>query len=126
MADSKKTKCFKEHISSPAGSKSSKSKKKKMIAGSSIGAVVLVLALIFIVLGVRGGTDIAQLHVEEGDVQVDVGNGWVDAIDEMALSVSDKIKTLNGKAVLILYESIVVQIDPNTEISRQFEQEPIL
>jgi hypothetical protein len=79
--------------------------------------VVALLIIISLVLLMSSKTRIAFLNIEEGKVEVDSGKGWVDAVDGMKLSISDKVRTLNGKAVVILYESIIIQMDPDTEIS---------
>ena len=59
----------------------------------------------------------AYLDVENGDVQVDSGKGWQGAIDEMELSIKDRVKTLgNGRATIVLLESIFVSLEENTEV----------
>jgi hypothetical protein len=81
-----------------------------------VAAVVLII-IISLVLLLGSDTRVAFLNIEEGDVEVDTGKGWISAIDGMDLSLEDKVRTLEGKAVVILYESILVQLDENTEIS---------
>lgn len=89
---------------------------KALKIGIPIGIVVILLIIsLATVLG--SPTRPAFLNIEEGDVQVDVGKGWVAAEDGMKLSEEDSVRTLEGKAVLILYESIIVQLDENTEVS---------
>ncbi|MFC1741893.1 FecR domain-containing protein [Nanoarchaeota archaeon] len=80
-------------------------------------AVVLVLIIISLAVVLGSSTRVAFLNIEEGDVQVDVGNGWVRATDGMKLSEDDKVRTLDGTAVLVLYESVIVQLEEDTEIS---------
>jgi len=97
--------------------KSSKQRKKqKLIIGGVIGVIALLLvfsALIFI----TGKTKVAGLNIESGEVQVDTGSGWGKATNGMKLKLKDKIKTgNNGKASLILYESAIISLKPNTEI----------
>lgn len=63
-------------------------------------------------------TDKAILNIKEGDVEVNTGNGWVKATDGMKLSLRDSVKTLgNGMALIVLYESVMVTLEPNTEVS---------
>ncbi len=82
-----------------------------------------VLALIIMVAGIVAypvffsKTITAQLYIDEGEVQVDTGNGWQQATDEMELTVKDKVRTLAGKATLILMEASVIRLGENTEIS---------
>jgi hypothetical protein len=80
-------------------------------------AVVALVIIISLVVLLGSKTRVAFLTIEEGDVEVDNGQGWFDAVDGMKLSVDDKVRTLNGKAIIILYESIIVQMDPDTEVS---------
>ncbi|MBN1543835.1 FecR domain-containing protein [Candidatus Woesearchaeota archaeon] len=80
-------------------------------------AAVALIIIISLILLMSSRTRIAFLNIEEGDVQVDQGDGWSAAQDGMKLSVNDKVRTLEGSAVVVLYESVLVQMDPNTEIS---------
>ncbi len=80
-----------------------------------IGVVALII-IISLSLLMNSKTRVAFLNIEEGSVEVDEGGGWEPAEDGMKLSLHDKVRTLNGKAILILYESIIVQLDPNTEV----------
>lgn len=79
-----------------------------------------------IVLAVVGGayhwltsspTRAAFLNLEEGAVEVDQGSGWETALDDMSLGLSDKVRTLQGKATILLFESILISLDENTEVS---------
>jgi hypothetical protein len=89
---------------------------KALKIGIPIGVVVL-LIIISLATVLGSTTRPAFLNIEEGEVQVDVGKGWVAAQDGMKLSEDDSVRTLEGKAVLVLYESIIVQMDENTEVS---------
>jgi len=61
---------------------------------------------------------IATLSIEKGQVQVNPGSGWMMAEDGMNLKINDKIKTLaDSTASIILYESDIFRLDPNTEVS---------
>ncbi|MBN1645373.1 FecR domain-containing protein [Candidatus Woesearchaeota archaeon] len=86
-----------------------------------IGGIVLILAVIFGIGYYKittSPTKVAILHIEQGQVQVDKGKGWTNAIDEMNLAEDYKIKTLgDGMASVILYESIIISLEPNTEVN---------
>jgi len=62
-------------------------------------------------------TVVALLNINSGKVLVDTGSGWKTAADEMKLGLNDKVKTENGKATIILYESIIISLDPDTEVT---------
>lgn len=61
----------------------------------------------------------AQLIIESGDVQVKSGEGsWKSAENGMTLHKSDSIKTGdNSSASIILFQTSVVRLDSNTEIT---------
>jgi len=92
-----------------------KTKKYLMIGAPILAAVLLISISLSLLLG--SSTRVAFLNIEEGTVQVDTGNGWETAVNEMSLSLKDKIKTLDGRAVLVLYESIIIELDKNTEVA---------
>lgn len=77
--------------------------------------IVALIAGVTVVLG--SSTTVALLNVEEGNVEVDTGDGWQKAQDGMELGLSDRVRTTTGKAVLILYESVIVQLDQETEVT---------
>jgi len=85
--------------------------------------LAIFLCLVLVALGVffwltSSTTTTAYLNIEQGKVQVNQGKGWIDAVDEMTLRLDDKVKTLaNGKASLVLYESTIISLDPDTEVS---------
>ncbi|MEK6963782.1 MAG: FecR domain-containing protein [Nanoarchaeota archaeon] len=87
--------------------------------------VWFVLGAIVILALVGGGyywltgspTRTAFLNIEEGKVEVNQGSSWVSAVDNMDLKPSDKVRTLDGKATIVLFESILVSLDENTEVS---------
>ncbi len=57
------------------------------------------------------------LYIETGTVEVDSGNGYTAAENEMTISEGDKIRTNNkSSATLHLYESVMVNIDESSEI----------
>ena len=65
----------------------------------------------------------AFLTVESGELQVDSGSGWRTVTGEVSLSLKDKVQTLDGTAVITLYESILIALEENTEISLSSLQE---
>lgn len=91
-----------------------------------IGLIItLILAVLFIGGGMYTGlfglfldkSVPAYLSTTDSDVFVDSGNGWEKAVNEMELSVNDKIKTGSGTANIILYESVIISLEKNTEVS---------
>jgi hypothetical protein len=84
----------------------------------AIGAVVILVILIGIGYFLLAPPPVtaALLYVESGDVQVNIGKGWIQATDEMELETGDSVKTGTGEATLILQEGEVVHLQPNTEI----------
>ncbi|MBT7902881.1 hypothetical protein HN587_03385 [Candidatus Woesearchaeota archaeon] len=83
---------------------------------------VVVIILLVLVAGYfklyKSPVTVAYLHLERGDVTVNTGNGWQSAQQDMNLGLEDKVKTgANGKASIILYESVFVSLEPNTEVS---------
>jgi hypothetical protein len=91
--------------------------KKGIIIGAIAGVVILALIIAFFTV-TGSATSAAFLNIEAGDVQVDTGKGWMPATDGMELDLNDKIKTgAGGEASVILYESAIVSLEPNTEIS---------
>jgi predicted transcriptional regulator len=66
----------------------------------------------------QSSTQVAVLNIESGSVLVDRGNGFVEAIDGMKLKLDNSVKTgESGAASIILYESAIVSLDPNTEVT---------
>ena len=83
--------------------------------------IISIIAVLIILIGgivmVSGKDATAILNVDQGTVQVDQGNGFVNAISGMELSENDVIKTAeNSKASLILFGSSIVILEENTEI----------
>lgn len=62
-------------------------------------------------------TTVAYLYLENGDVQVDQGSGFTQAINEMALDVGDTVKTSNGQATIVFFESEVMTLEPNSQVT---------
>ncbi|MBS3117723.1 FecR domain-containing protein [Candidatus Woesearchaeota archaeon] len=90
-----------------------------------VGKVLLAILLILLILFVglyfaifRTSTDIATLNIKQQKVEVNTGGGWGGATDTK-LSVSDMVKTLDGKALVILYESVLINMKENTQITVQ-------
>lgn len=83
-----------------------------------LGLIVLVIIILFVAYSyiTKSSMDVALLNIEEGSVLVDNGGGYVAAQDNMRLGLKDSVKTESGKASIILYESIVISLDANTEV----------
>lgn len=61
---------------------------------------------------------VAILYIEEGAAEVDLGQGWIAAQDEMELAQGAKVRTgKDGAASVVLLEGEVVHLEPNTEIT---------
>lgn len=81
--------------------------------------IVLLLALLSFFVYSKFFSDnikIAILRIESGKAEVDTGNGWKPASNNMELGLNDKIKAVDGITTLTLYESIIIELEPNTEI----------
>lgn len=74
------------------------------------------MGLFFYLSLTKSSTTPAFLYIEQGIVEVDKGNGYEKAVDEMELKLDYKVRTLNGKASVVFYESEVLQLEENTEI----------
>jgi len=87
---------------------------------STITLIVIVALLVVIGGGLyfllSSPTVSAQLMIESGNIQVDLGSGFQAASDGMLLSVKDRVKNVDGEASIILHESVVIELDPGTEI----------
>ena len=92
---------------------------KKAIKIILLVVAVVIIALIgglFFLVNAENITP-AYLNIKEGIVQVDTGSGWTAARDGMELKLSDKVRTLDGKAKIILFESAIVTLEEDTEVS---------
>lgn len=97
--------------------KDNKTKKKSRLIFLSCVAVLFLMLVLMFVIFADAGAQKAVLIVNEGVVEVNQGKGWVAAENEMSLSANDHVRTLDGRAVIILHESSLVQLDENTEVS---------
>ena len=86
---------------------------KKVIIGLIL--LILIVGGIFIYNLYNDNIDVAFLTIETGSAQVDSGNGWKEATNNMKLKLNDKIKT-DGVSVITFYESIIVELQPNTDV----------
>jgi len=91
--------------------------------GKKLLITLLVLVLLvggagaFLYLNVaKSPTATAFLNVHDGNVLLDSGSGWETAEDGMRLSLDDRVKTEDGNADVILYESVIVSLEPETTI----------
>ena len=92
--------------------------KKVKYAIIGIIAVVVILAAVGY-FTITGSTTVkAFLTIHQGDVQVNSGKGWRGATDGMDLAEKDYVKTLvNSEASVVLHESIIINMAPETELS---------
>lgn len=103
----------------PKSKKGNKKNKALVVIGISALVVIVVVAfvLFFAIKGTAG--KVAVLNIETGIVEYKRGNtNFIAAEDGMSLKQKDSIKTQDdGKANIILFESVIIQIDENTELS---------
>lgn len=90
----------------------------------AVKIIGIILAVLIIAGGIgffmltKSGVTTAFLNVERQEVQADKGSGWQTAQDGMELKEENKVKTSEtGEASLILFESAIVGIEPNSEIT---------
>ena len=88
----------------------------KILIIIGIVLAVLIIGLITAAMVAFGSTKAAYLQIESGEVQVNQGEGYFPAVDMMDLKESDFVKTLEGTAVIIFYDSSFIELEPNTEI----------
>ena len=87
---------------------------KKLIIGLIL--VVMLFSGYFIYNLFQDKVEAAFLTIESGSAQVDRGDGWENAINNMGLKLNDKVKTIDGVSVITFYESIIVELEADTEV----------
>lgn len=89
---------------------------KKKLSGLKITLIVLAVIVIGIVAFVYttfgDNTTPAELTVESGTVQLN-GNP---VSGTSLLKLNDEVKTINGEATVTLYDSVVVTLEPNSDV----------
>ena len=86
--------------------------KKGVIIGIVLGVLLISIGLGYY-FATSSSTVTAQLHVEQSGVQVN-GN---EVLNNVHLSKGDVITTTDGKATIILYESVLVSLEPNSKVT---------
>jgi len=87
------------------------------IIGIVIGVLAIIGAISFFVI-TKDSVRPAFLKVNQGEVLVDNGNGFEQVTGEVSLEVNSKVKTgSDGKATIVLFESLIQMVEPNTELS---------
>lgn len=96
---------------------------KKLII---FGIILLIALIVFTILGVRAVTATPDLEtpgvileIDEGGVEIWPAGGdtWQRAKDGQVLNSGDRIRTLDGSSVgIIFYDNSVMRLDENTEI----------
>ena len=90
----------------------------KILLRIGIAVVIFLITFTIVTKIVVGSTKPAYLHIESGSVEVNTGSGWQTAEDGMSLSKKDSVRTgENGEAIVILYDSSFINLEPNTEIT---------
>jgi len=86
----------------------------KILIVIGILVLLLVLGLVYAYTSITSSKTVAaQLHVESGQVLV---NDKI-ASEKVLLKKGDVIETKDGEATVILYESVIISLDPNTKIT---------
>lgn len=102
-------------------SKKVQSPGKKLLPIFTIIVIVCIIGIIWLVLNpsVEAEEVNAQLVIDSGTVQVKhEGGSWTSAENGMLLYQSDSVKTGdNSSASIILFETSVVRLDSNTEVT---------
>lgn len=75
------------------------------------------LLLIFCLFLLAGCGSSNFLIPEGGSVFLDCGDGWEAVNDRIPVSLDCSVKTDVGKATVVLHESVLVQLDADTEVS---------
>ena len=89
----------------------------KILLRIGIAVVIFLISFTIVTKIVVGSTKPAYLHIESGAVEVNTGNGWQTAEDGMSLSKKDSVRTLDGTAVIVLYDSSFIKLEPNTKVT---------
>jgi hypothetical protein len=107
----------------------SKQQKGKQRSDKPLNKKILLIIPVIIIICIVGWILIiqspavakAQLIIESGDVQIKHEKGqWIDAENGMDLFQSDSVKTGdNTAASIILFESSIIRLDSNTEVTIQ-------
>ena len=95
--------------------------RKKFLFILPVIIILCIIGVIWFALGpgVVKAESKAQLIIESGTVQVKhAGESWISAENGMILYQSDSVKTGdNASASLILFESSIIRLDSNTEVT---------
>lgn len=87
------------------------------IIGIIIGVLAVLGAVSFFVV-TKDSVRPAFLKVNQGEVLVDNGKGFEQVTGEVKLDVTSKVKTgPDGRATIVLFESLIQLVEPNTELS---------
>jgi len=87
---------------------------KKLLIISSI-ILLIIVAIVFFVVAPKPATA-AVLYIERGAVEVNEGDGWETAADELELSKGDHVKTGDGEATIVFWEGEIMHLEPNSEV----------
>jgi len=91
---------------------------KKWLKITLLSIVVVLILLGFLAYNAIFATATrAGYLMIDGAVEVDTGKGWKPAIDMMDLGKDDKIRTNDGTATVVFYDSVIITLQSDTEIS---------
>ena len=86
----------------------------------SVIVVICIIGVLWFALNPGGVTARAQLIIDSGVVQVRHDGGWFSAENGTYLYQSDSVRTGdNSSATIVLFESSMVRLDSNTEVTLQ-------
>ena len=89
--------------------------KKITITLSIFFLLILIIVAFYFYLN-YSPTKKSFLHIINNEVEVYDGKVWKQAFEGMELDERDNVKTNeNGRAAIILFESIIIDLDQNTE-----------
>lgn len=80
---------------------------------------VLLIMVLFLIISKPSTAVSATLDSVAGVVEVNTGNGWQLAEEGMPLTETDAIRTQEGEAIIIIFDSIIVQLGTFTDLSMQ-------
>ncbi|MBD3259139.1 hypothetical protein GF371_00750, partial [Candidatus Woesearchaeota archaeon] len=81
---------------------------------SLIIIVIIIGAVFFLFVPEKAAA--AILYIDEGTVEINTGSGWKAASDEMELKENTEIRTAEGRATVVLYDSEILRLEPDTHI----------
>jgi len=82
----------------------------------AFGVVILLLVGGYFLVLAPAPATAAILYIDRGQVEINIGRGWLSGTDEMELAVGSQIRTGDGEATVVLMEGEVITLLPDSEI----------